>query len=88
MTVEGIAGSQKNVLTFPDLDISAAASGGDTVTVPPLGYKKWGLVDQGTVVDCTAPGLSPPCVYDHMAYTSLAKGFSHSVSTGKLEKLR
>lgn len=59
----------------------AAASGGDTVTVPPLGYKKWGLVDQGTVVDCTAPGMSPPCVYDHMAYTSLAKGFNHSVST-------
>lgn len=59
----------------------AAASGGDTVTVPPLGYKKWGLVDQGMVTDCVAPGLCPPSIYDHMAQASVAKGFSHTVFT-------
>lgn len=59
----------------------AAASGGDTVSVPPLGYKKWGLVDQRIVTDCIAPGLCPPSIYDHMAQTSVAKGFNYTVST-------
>ena len=66
---------------FP-LHILAAASGGDAVTVPPLGYKKWGLVDQGMVTDCIAPGLCPPSIYDHMAQTSVARGFNHTVFTG------
>ncbi|XP_047492248.1 rab3 GTPase-activating protein non-catalytic subunit-like [Penaeus chinensis] len=60
----------------------AAASGGENVSVPPLGYKKWGLVDQGMVMDCAGPGVTPPHLYDHLAQTSLAKGFNHVVSSG------
>ncbi|XP_042857706.1 rab3 GTPase-activating protein non-catalytic subunit-like [Penaeus japonicus] len=60
----------------------AAASGGENVSVPPLGYKKWGLVDQGMVMDCAAPGVTPPHLYDHLAQTSLAKGLNHVVSSG------
>lgn len=60
----------------------AAASGGENVSVPPLGYKKWGLVDQGMVMDCAGPGVTPPYLYDHLAQTSLAKGFNHMVSSG------
>ncbi|XP_042225418.1 rab3 GTPase-activating protein non-catalytic subunit-like isoform X1 [Homarus americanus] len=60
----------------------AAASGGESVNVPPLGYKKWGLIDQGMVKDCATPGVMPPYLYDHMAHSSLAKGFNHVVSSG------
>ncbi|XP_069162048.1 rab3 GTPase-activating protein non-catalytic subunit isoform X2 [Procambarus clarkii] len=60
----------------------AAASGGETVIVPPLGYKKWGLVDQSMVKDCAAPGMSPPYLYDHLVQISLAKGFSHASASG------
>ncbi|KAK4305761.1 hypothetical protein Pmani_022352 [Petrolisthes manimaculis] len=60
----------------------AAASGGENVSVPPLGYKKWGLVDQGLVTDFAAPGLSPPCLYDHLAQTTLSKGVTYSVPSG------
>lgn len=52
------------------------------MTVPPLGYKKWGLVDQGLVTDFAAPGLSPPCLYDHLAQTTLSRGVIHSVPAG------
>ncbi|KAK7079547.1 Rab3 GTPase-activating protein non-catalytic subunit [Halocaridina rubra] len=60
----------------------AAASGGENINVPPLGYKKWGLVDQLLVVDCAAPGIIPPYTYDHMFHSSLAKGCNHSLNTG------
>lgn len=60
----------------------AAASGGESVNVPPLGYKKWGLVDQSKVTDCVTPGVSSPYLYDHLVQTSLAKGFNHAVSSG------
>lgn len=60
----------------------AAASGGENVSVPPLGYKKWGLVDQSMVKDCAAPGMSPPFLYDHLVQTSLAKGFNHACASG------
>lgn len=56
------------------------------MSVPPLGYKKWGLVDQGMVMDCAGPGVTPPYLYDHLAQTSLAKGFNHMVSSGKMIK--
>ncbi|KAG0711257.1 Rab3 GTPase-activating protein non-catalytic subunit [Chionoecetes opilio] len=38
-------------------------------------------MDQGMVADCVAPGLCPPSIYDHMAQTSVVKGFNHSIST-------
>ncbi|XP_068227254.1 rab3 GTPase-activating protein non-catalytic subunit-like [Palaemon carinicauda] len=60
----------------------AAASGGENVSVPPLGYKKWGLVDQVLVADCVAPGVTPPLLYDHMFHTSLSKGCNHTLTLG------
>ncbi|XP_064085104.1 rab3 GTPase-activating protein non-catalytic subunit-like [Macrobrachium nipponense] len=60
----------------------AAASGGENVSVPPLGYKKWGLVDQVVVADCVAPGVTPPFMYDHMSHTSLSKGCNHTFTPG------
>ncbi|XP_076069479.1 rab3 GTPase activating protein [Oratosquilla oratoria] len=60
----------------------AAASGGEGITVPPLGYKKWGLNDQKKVSDCVSSGVISPNLYDHMAQASLTKGFKQSVNSG------
>lgn len=60
----------------------AAASGGESVSVPPLGYKKWGFVDQVLVMDCVAPGVNPPVVYDYLMEASIAKKMTVSLNSG------
>ncbi|CAL4058806.1 unnamed protein product, partial [Meganyctiphanes norvegica] len=60
----------------------AAASGGESVTVPPLGYKKWGLVDQVVVMDCVAPGITPPIVYDYLMEASLSRKMTANLNSG------
>ena len=53
------------------LVILAAASGTRALELPPLGYKKWGLKDQGVASDHISAGSYTPNPFDQMQAASL-----------------
>ncbi|XP_064490001.1 rab3 GTPase-activating protein non-catalytic subunit-like [Ornithodoros turicata] len=66
----------------------AAAGNWNSVTPPPLSYKKWGQQDIKDVQDCELAGTSLPTLFDQMALESIRKSqgrtFRTSVSASSL----
>ena len=58
------------------LVLLAAASGTRALELPPLGYKKWGLKDQGVASDHISAGSYTPNPFDQMQAASLVKYYN------------